>query len=116
MKNLTTVLFTIALFAWCSTSFASNSEKPLKDSTRSAVNTVVERIIAYPPNIRFAHEKEIVLISFSVEPCGSLQIHESNSSNPEFLRYVTKKIEENKMTFVRSGESTHYLKLTFVSH
>ena len=115
MKNLS---LTFALLFVLFSAFSNGDDKIITSNDKDASSStasIYESMMAYPPNIRFAHEREIVLIAFSVEPCGHVQILESNSSNPEFLDYVTHKLQSADLSYDTFGPSTQYLKLTFLS-
>lgn len=116
MKNLTYLL--IVLFAFSSAAFANGGDTKSSTKTDSvsmnqSTNRMFEQVMAYPTNIRSANAKEIVLLAFSVEPCGTVNVHESNSSNPEFLDYVLNKIENSEMRFDLNDE-VQYLKCVFI--
>lgn len=116
MKNLTSLL----IFLFCSVNLAfANGDEPSNKSNsdssamRKSSNIILEQVMAYPVNIRSANSKEIVLLAFNVEPCGSIEILESNSSNPEFLEYVIDKIRNSEARYELSGE-VQYLKCVFI--
>lgn len=115
MKNLTvTIVFCCLMASVFASGTKDKGDKP-KTRTEKKSNSIYQEIISYPENIRYAHKKEIVLIAFKLDPSGNVDIIESNSSNPEFLAYVSSKLSAADLSDDGLSSTTQYLKITFIS-
>lgn len=70
--------------------------------------------ISYPAFIETKREKEIVLLSFKLEPCGALTVLEMNYSNEEFKDYVLNELDRRDLNPEMAGDEIYHLRLSFV--
>ncbi|MFZ6051794.1 hypothetical protein [Halocola ammonii] len=91
-RNLVSVLSLTALLTLNATAFASSD--PAADDIKKAV---VNRM-TYPSGLTPQHDKALVLVSFIVEPCGTVNILQVNASDESFKQHVIKKLSQMKFS------------------
>lgn len=106
------MLLTSQFISVASPSYFGGGDQPVK--TESNFATIYKSLIDYPSGLKNIKEKEIVLISFSYNEQGELQIFQTNTSNPDILKYVIHKLNSVKMTELGLSQEKIYLKLTFI--
>lgn len=72
---------------------SSPSNSPVDDISRFVVNRMT-----YPSGLTPKHEKAIVLVSFIVEPCGTVNILAVNASDESFKQHVIKKLSQMRFS------------------
>ncbi|MBI1267461.1 MAG: hypothetical protein GC193_08535 [Cryomorphaceae bacterium] len=71
----------------------------------------INRMIAYPSNLKSHNATEVVMVAFRIEPCGTISIDEVNASRADFAQYVVEKL--NTMRFESGSGEQMCMRFTF---
>lgn len=94
----------------------SGGDEPVKPQSAESQIWLndLRKSISYPAFIKSNREKEIVLLSFRLEPCGTLSLLEMNYSNVEFKDYVLNELNRMELNSELAGNDIYHLRLSFV--
>jgi hypothetical protein len=106
MSILSTVLMSLSIL--------TGNEPSSKPSNQSKLIDEVRKCIAYPMTIESKNDRELVLVSFSLEPCGTIKVHEVNYSNAEFRDYVIEELENLKLKGDFPHDERCHVRFSFV--
>lgn len=92
----------------------SGNEPETKHFNRQKLVDEVRKSISYPIGIQTANTKELVLVSFSLEPCGTIKIHEMNYSNADFRDYVVEELQKLDLNTDFPQDEICHIRFSFV--
>lgn len=104
MKVLIAVIFFIVF-----TPFLRAGELPVYSD--NLLKREINRMIAYPSNLKSSNSTEVVMVAFRIEPCGTVTIDEVNASRADFADYVVEKL--NTMRFESGTGEQMCMRFTF---
>jgi len=100
-----TIIIGLSLLATLSAaSFASNPE---------TLREYMEKEIVYPQEAKENKQTGFVLVHFTIEPDGKVQIKETNSDNNVLKSYVERKLQSFQLPEKVSEVKEHIMKFTF---
>ena len=106
-RTLATFLTVVTILTASSTAFGSSD--PIEDEIKKSV---INRM-TYPTGLTPTHDHALVLVSFVVEPCGTVNILEVNASDECFKQHVLKKLSQMKFSKDKCNEVIN-VKFTFL--
>jgi hypothetical protein len=106
-RNLVSLLTVFTILTASTSAFASS------DPTGDAIKKSVINRMTYPTGLTPKCDRALVLVSFIVEPCGTVNILEVNASDECFKQHVLKKLSEMKFSEDECNEVVN-VKFTFL--
>lgn len=106
IRTLATFLAVVTTLTTTTTAFGSSD--PVGDEIKKSV---INRM-TYPTGLTSKYERALVLVSFVVEPCGTVNILEVNASDECFKQHVLKKLSKMKFSDDECNEVVN-VKFTF---